>query len=51
VQAPEGAPNVLLILIDDCGFGQHGTFGGGVLGEYGRKFQYKYFFPSLTQVS
>ena len=22
VQAPEGAPNVLLILIDDCGFGR-----------------------------
>ncbi len=27
-KAPEGAPNVLLILIDDCGFGQWGTFGG-----------------------
>ncbi|MGB6714980.1 MAG: arylsulfatase [Candidatus Cybelea sp.] len=30
VQAPKGAPNVLLILIDDCGFGQYGTFGGGI---------------------
>src|SRR5262249_41005985 len=30
VQAPKGAPNVLLILIDDVGFGQFGTFGGGV---------------------
>src|SRR5262249_21970736 len=30
VQAPKGAPNVLLILIDDVGFGQFSTFGGGV---------------------
>src|SRR5262249_38409921 len=30
VQAPKGAPNVVLILIDDTGFGQFGTFGGGV---------------------
>ena len=30
VEAPKGAPNVLLILIDDCGFGQFGTFGGGI---------------------
>jgi arylsulfatase len=29
VQAPEGAPNVVLILLDDAGFGQFGTFGGG----------------------
>ena len=28
--APEGAPNVLLILIDDSGFGNPGTFGGPV---------------------
>jgi arylsulfatase len=28
--APAGAPNVLLILIDDCGFGQWGTFGGQI---------------------
>ena len=27
---PEGAPNVLLILIDDSGFGNPGTFGGPV---------------------
>jgi arylsulfatase len=30
VQAPQGAPNVVLILIDDTGFGQFSTFGGGV---------------------
>jgi arylsulfatase A-like enzyme len=30
VKAPDGAPNILLILIDDCGFGQYGTFGGGI---------------------
>src|SRR5215471_1579509 len=29
-QAPKGAPNVVLILIDDAGFGQFSTFGGGV---------------------
>jgi arylsulfatase A-like enzyme/uncharacterized membrane protein len=29
-KAPEGAPNVLLILIDDAGFGAPDTFGGGV---------------------
>jgi arylsulfatase A-like enzyme len=29
-KAPTGAPNVLLILIDDCGFGQWGTFGGQI---------------------
>ena len=28
--APEGAPNVLLVLIDDAGFGQPSTFGGAV---------------------
>jgi arylsulfatase len=28
VQAPKGAPNILLILIDDVGFGQFSTFGG-----------------------
>ena len=28
VTAPEGAPNVLLILIDDMGFGVSSTFGG-----------------------
>jgi arylsulfatase A-like enzyme len=30
VRAPNGAPNVVLILIDDAGFGQFSTFGGGV---------------------
>ena len=30
IKAPEGAPNVLLILIDDCGFGQWSTFGGQI---------------------
>ena len=30
IKAPAGAPNVLLILIDDSGFGQWGTFGGQV---------------------
>ncbi|MFO0916422.1 MAG: arylsulfatase [Pirellulales bacterium] len=24
------APNILVVLIDDCGFGQMGTFGGGI---------------------
>src|SRR5262245_61228417 len=28
VQAPKGAPNIVLILIDDAGFGQFSTFGG-----------------------
>src|SRR5262245_44765264 len=30
VQAPKGAPNIVLILIDDAGFGRFSTFGGGV---------------------
>ncbi|WP_118132973.1 arylsulfatase [Oceanicella sp. SM1341] len=30
VRAPEGAPNVLLVLLDDVGFGQFGVTGGGV---------------------
>lgn len=29
-RAPDGAPNVLLIVIDDCGFGQWSTFGGQI---------------------
>src|SRR5262249_147484 len=29
-KAPAGAPNVVLILLDDTGFGQYGTFGGGI---------------------
>jgi len=28
VKAPAGAPNVLIVLIDDFGFGQSSTFGG-----------------------
>lgn len=30
IQAPEGAPNVVLILLDDTGFGQYSAFGGGI---------------------
>src|SRR5687767_11792322 len=30
VEAPAGAPNVVIILIDDVGFGAAGTFGGPV---------------------
>jgi arylsulfatase A-like enzyme len=30
VRPPQGAPNILLILLDDVGFGQFSTFGGGV---------------------
>ena len=30
VKAPEGAPNVLIVLIDDMGFGQSSVFGGPV---------------------
>jgi arylsulfatase A-like enzyme len=30
VAAPKGAPNVVLIMLDDTGFGQYGTFGGGI---------------------
>ena len=30
VKPPQGAPNVLLILIDDAGFGQPDTFGGPI---------------------
>jgi Sulfatase len=28
VKAPEGSPNVVIVLIDDMGFGQSSTFGG-----------------------
>ena len=30
VNAPKGAPNVVLVLLDDMGFGQPSTFGGGI---------------------
>jgi hypothetical protein len=30
VQPPKEAPNIVLILLDDAGFGQFSTFGGGV---------------------
>src|ERR1700759_294931 len=30
VKAPTGAPNVLIILLDDMGFGQPSTFGGPI---------------------
>ena len=30
VHAPKGAPNIVLMLLDDTGFGQYSTFGGGV---------------------
>src|ERR1044072_8074422 len=30
VKAPAGAPNVLIVLIDDMGFGMSGTFGGPI---------------------
>jgi len=30
VKAPSGAPNVLIILLDDMGFGQPSTFGGPI---------------------
>jgi arylsulfatase len=30
IRAPEGAPNVLLVLTDDAGFGNPGTFGGPI---------------------
>ncbi len=30
VNPPQGAPNVLMILIDDSGYGQWGTYGGQV---------------------
>src|SRR6516225_5396549 len=31
IQAPKDGPNVLIILIDDCGFGQWSAFGGQIL--------------------
>jgi len=30
IRAPKGAPNIVVILLDDVGFGQPGTFGGPI---------------------
>lgn len=30
IKPPKGAPNVVVILLDDSGFGQYSTFGGGI---------------------
>ena len=30
IRAPKGAPNIVIILLDDVGFGQPGTFGGPI---------------------
>jgi arylsulfatase len=30
VRAPKGAPNIVLIMLDDTGFGQYSAFGGGI---------------------
>ena len=30
IKAPKGAPNIVLILLDDVGFGHPGTFGGPI---------------------
>ena len=30
VKAPAGAPNIVVVLLDDAGFGQYATFGGGI---------------------
>jgi len=30
VEAPKGAPNIVVILLDDSGFGEYATFGGAV---------------------
>jgi arylsulfatase len=30
IRPPEGAPNVLVVLIDDCGFGASSAFGGPI---------------------
>jgi arylsulfatase len=30
IKAPEGAPNVVVVLIDDIGFGATSTFGGPI---------------------
>jgi arylsulfatase len=45
IEAPEGAPNVVVVLIDDIGFGATSTFGGAIntptfdkLGDNGLRF-------------
>ncbi|MGK7871033.1 arylsulfatase [Falsiroseomonas sp. E2-1-a20] len=30
IKAPRGAPNVVIVMLDDMGFGQPSTFGGGI---------------------
>ena len=30
VEAPEGAPNIVIVMIDDIGFGATSTFGGSI---------------------
>ncbi|WP_152983944.1 sulfatase-like hydrolase/transferase, partial [Stenotrophomonas panacihumi] len=30
IEAPAQAPNIVLLLVDDCGFGQYSTFGGAI---------------------
>ena len=37
VKAPPNAPNILLVLIDDAGFGNPSTFGGPVATAYARQ--------------
>ena len=36
LRPPDGAPNVLIILIDDCGFGASSAFGGQIYTPHGR---------------
>ena len=36
LRPPAGAPNVLIILIDDCGFGASSAFGGQIYTPHGR---------------
>ena len=43
VKAPDGAPNVLIVLIDDMGFGQSSAFGGPVHMPTSRPWQTKDF--------
>lgn len=45
VVPPQGAPNILLIMTDDVGFGAPGTFGGGTL----RKLSLRVDPPVLTE--